>query len=577
MSTIAAPAAAAVMSERGDIRHIVARLERLPYCSWHLKMRLIICTAWFFDAFDSIAIAYVLPPLIGMWHLTPPQIGSLIGIGFLGQLVGAIAFGWIAEHWGRRRAMLTTLLIFSFGALACAGAQSYTMLFWLRFIQGIGLGGEIPLMAAYVNEFAHAKDRGRFSVSIQVLFSFGLVAVALVGVYVVPHWGWQWMFVIGAIPALIAIPMRVVLPESPRWLASRGRYDDADRALARIEDIAARDGKNVPALPAVLPEVVDARPRISDLVRGIYLRRTYSVWLLWIGAYFVSYGITAWMPSLFRTIYHLDVQQSLTYGLINSAIGLAGAFSAIYLIEAIGRRRMFIVSLGGCAISLCAFAFLPQLPAAGMLAVVSCGFFFLSPTLLSLATYTAEIYPTHLRALGGGVASAWQRGASVVGTTVVGWVLPHYGVNAVFVMFGLFALMGAIVALFLAIETRAQDLERISPLIHVSDRASRSEYWYWFLFVVVGMVVTRVIDFMIGVPILSLLFALAVFLPWIAVNVRRLHDLDRSGWWLLLGLIPLIGHIVLIVWFCGKGTEGPNRFGGDPLSTNSLIPQPQTT
>ena len=464
MSTVAAPAAAALVSEPGDMRHVVARLERLPYCSWHLKMRLIICTAWFFDAFDSIAIAYVLPPLIGMWHLSPPQIGSLIGIGFLGQLVGAISFGWIAEHWGRRRAMLTTLLIFSLGALACAGAQSYDMLLWLRFIQGIGLGGEIPLMAAYVNEFAHAKDRGRFSISIQVLFSVGLMAVALVGVYVVPHWGWQWMFVIGAIPALVAIPMRVVLPESPRWLASRGRFGDADRALAHIEEIAARDGKPVPALPTDLPNVVEAKPRIIELFRGIYLRRTLTVWLMWVGAYFVSYGITAWMPSIFRTVYHLDVQQSLTYGLINSAIGLAGAFAALYLIEAIGRRRMFMFSLGGCAVALISFAFLPQLSAGGTLAIASAGFFCLSPTLLSLATYTAEIYPTHLRTLGGGVASAWQRGASVVGTTVVGWVLPYYGVNAVFVMFGLFALMGALTTAFFAVETRAQVLERVSPV-----------------------------------------------------------------------------------------------------------------
>jgi putative MFS transporter len=465
MSTIAAPAAAALVSERGDMRHVVARLERLPYCSWHLKMRLIICTAWFFDAFDSIAIAYVLPPLIGLWHLSPPQIGSLIGIGFAGQLVGAIAFGWIAEHWGRRRAMLTTLLIFSLGALACAGAQSYGMLWWLRFVQGIGLGGEIPLMAAYVNEFAHAKDRGRFSISIQVLFSVGLMAVALVGVYVVPHWGWRWMFVIGAIPGLVAIPMRVVLPESPRWLASRGRYEEADQALARIETIAECDGKPVPPLPADLPTVVEAKPRIAELFKGIYLRRTLTVWLMWIGAYFVSYGITAWMPSLFRTVYHLDVQQSLTYGFINSGIGLAGAVAALFMIESIGRRRMFMLSMGGCAAALIAFGFLPQLSAAGTLALASVGFFCLSSTLLSLATYTAEIYPTHLRTLGGGVASAWQRGASVVGTTVVGWVLPHYGINAVFVMFGLFALMGALATAFAAVETRAQVLERISPVV----------------------------------------------------------------------------------------------------------------
>lgn len=452
-------------ASHGDMRHVVARLERLPYCSWHLKMRLIICTAWFFDAFDSIAIAVVLPPLIGMWHLRPQDIGPLIGIGFAGQLIGAIAFGWIAEHWGRRSSMLATLLIFSLGALACAAATSYSVLFWLRFIQGIGLGGEIPLMAAYVNEFAHAKTRGRFSISIQVLFSVGLLAVALVGVYVVPHWGWQWMFVIGAIPALIAIPMRTMLPESPRWLASRGRYDEADRAIAQIEAVAAREGKPVPPLPSNLPEVVEARPRFADLFKGIYLRRTISVWFIWIGAYFVSYGITAWMPSLFRTVYHLNVQQSLNYGFINNVFGLSGAFLALYLIEAIGRRRMFIFSLGGCAASLIAFGFLPQLSAAGTLALASCGFFFLSSTLLSLATYTAEIYPTHLRALGGGVASAWQRAASMVGTTVVGWVLPLYGINAVFVMFGLFALMGAIAAIFFAVETRAQVLEQVSPVV----------------------------------------------------------------------------------------------------------------
>jgi putative MFS transporter len=455
----------AASGERGDMRHVVARLERLPYCSWHLKMRLIICTAWFFDAFDSIAIAYVLPPLIGLWHLTPQQIGSLIGIGFAGQLVGAIGFGWVAEHWGRRFAMLTTLLIFSIGSLACAAAQNYEVLWWLRLVQGIGLGGEIPLMAAYVNEFARAPGRGRFSTSIQVLFSIGLVAVAVVSVYVVPHWGWRWMFIIGAIPALLAIPLRMLLPESPRWLTSQGRYDEADGALTRIEKIAAREGKAISALPADLPEVVEVRPRIADLFKGIYLRRTISVWLIWIGAYFVSYGITAWMPSLFRTVYHLDVQQSLTYGMINSGIGLCGAFAAVYLIEAIGRRRMFVISLTGCCVALLSFAFLPPLSAAGTLAVATAGFFFLSPTLLSLATYTAEIYPTHLRALGGGVASAWQRGASVVGTTVVGWVLPTYGINAVFVMFGLFALMGAIVAFVFAIETRAQVLERVSPVI----------------------------------------------------------------------------------------------------------------
>ena len=452
------------LSDHGDMRHVAARLERLPYCSWHLKMRLIICTAWFFDAFDSIAIAYVLPPIIGLWHLNPQQIGLLIGTGFAGQLVGAIGFGWLAEHWGRRLSMLMTLLIFSLGALACAAAPSYQALCVLRFIQGIGLGGEIPLMAAYLNEFARAENRGRFSLSVQVLFALGLLAVAVVSVYVVPHWGWQWMFVIGALPALVAIPMRSVLPESPRWLASQGRSEEADLALKRIEDAALRDGKVLPPLPEDLPEVPQARPRLVELFKGIYLRRTISVWFIWIGAYFVSYGITAWVPSLFRTVYHLSVEQSLMYGLIMSGIGLCGTVTAIYLIDTIGRRPLLMLSLGGCSIPLISFAFLPQLTAAETLAVATAGFVFLSMSLVSLATYTAEIYPTHLRALGGGLASAWQRGASMIGTTVVGLILPIWGINAVFVMFGLFALMGAVVVLFFAVETRGQILERLSPV-----------------------------------------------------------------------------------------------------------------
>lgn len=469
-------ATVSAFSERGDMRNIVARIERLPYCSWHMNMRLIICTAWFFDSFDSLTIANVLPPLIREWHLNPQLIGSLIGIGFAGQLIGAIGFGWIGERWGRRNAMLVTLLIFTLGALACAFSTSYTEMWWFRLVQGIGLGGEVPLMATYLNEFAKAEGRGRFSLSVQVLFSIGIPAAALASIFVVPNWGWQWMFVIGAIPAVLAIPLRTVLPESPRWLASQGRFDEADRALKRIEDIAIAQGKTPLPVPHDLPMVSEAKPRFADLFRGIYLRRTISVWFLWIGTYFVTYGLTAWFPSLLVSVFKVSVQQALTYNFILTGVGLAGALVAIYLIEAIGRRPMFIIGLGFCCVPLLAFAFLGQLTVTQTLIIVSGAFFFTSFLALSLATYTAEIYPTQLRALGGGVASAWQRAASMAGPIVVGWILPNWGLNAVFVVFGLFSLMGALVAIFFAIETRGQVLEKLSPTFSAStadDRAAR--------------------------------------------------------------------------------------------------------
>jgi MFS transporter, putative metabolite:H+ symporter len=452
-----------------EMRQIVARIERLPYSSWHRNMRLIICSAWFFDAFDSITIAVVLPPLIGLWHLqraeVPGMVGSLIGVGFFGQLIGAIAFGWIAERWGRLNTMIVTLLIFSLGALACAFAQTYDTMWWLRFVQGIGLGGEVPLMAAYINEFAKAEGRGRFSLSAQVLFAIGLPVCVLASIYIVPHWGWQWMFIIGAVPALIAIPLRSMLPESPRWLASRGRFAEADRALKQLEDIATREGKTIPPMPKDLPVVDETKPRLAELFQGIYLKRTISVWFIWAGAYFVTYGLTAWAPTLFGFVFHMSVHDSLVYSFILQGIGLAGALSTVYLIEAIGRRPMFIIGLGVCCVPLLSFAFLGKVSALTVLLIVSGSFFFCSFLALGLATYTAEIYPTHLRALGGGVASAWQRAASMAGPLVVGWILPRWGLNAVFVAFGLSALMGAIVAIFFAIETRSHVLEKLSPAL----------------------------------------------------------------------------------------------------------------
>ena len=114
-----------------------------------------------------------------------------------------------------------------------------------------------------------------------------------------------------------------------------------------------------------------------------------------------------------------------------------------------------------------------------------------------------------------------------------------------------------------------------SNYVNFAGRAIRSEYWYWALFVVVGSIVARIIDAVIGIGLFNSIFGLGVLLPSIAVGVRRLHDLDRTGWWLLLDFIPVIGWIVLIVWFCSRGTVGANRFGPDPLTGLGVIsPRP---
>ena len=104
-----------------------------------------------------------------------------------------------------------------------------------------------------------------------------------------------------------------------------------------------------------------------------------------------------------------------------------------------------------------------------------------------------------------------------------------------------------------------------SNYVNFSGRACRSEYWYWILFIIIADIVAGIIDYAIGVQVVTSLFGLATILPNLAVAIRRLHDLDRTGWWIFIGLIPLVGWIILIIWYCTRGTAGPNRFGPDPL------------
>jgi len=136
MTDISAPSA---------VDRIVARIERLPTSWWQVKARIIVGTATFFDAFDALAIASVLPVVAPLWKLTQPQTGFLISAGFLGQLVGALLFGWLAERHGRMTAMIWSIALFSVMSLVCAFAFDYWSLLVLRAIQGIGLGGEVPV------------------------------------------------------------------------------------------------------------------------------------------------------------------------------------------------------------------------------------------------------------------------------------------------------------------------------------------------------------------------------------------------------------------------------------------------
>src|SRR5258705_5360484 len=457
-------------SGRSSVDDIVARLERLPTSWWQVKARIIVGVATFFDAFDALAIASVLPVIVPLWKLTPPEIGVMISAGFLGQLLGALLFGWIAERYGRMNAMVGSIALFAVMSLACALAWDSRSLLVLRTIQGIGLGGEVPVAAVFISELAKAQGRGRFVLLYELVFPVGLVAASLLGLWVVPHLGWQYMFVIGALPALLALVLRSLLPESPRWLAVRGRNAEAEAAMSLIEtETQKATGQPLPPVKPVV-STSDKGASWSDLFGPFYLRRTLVVWVIWFAAYFVNYGLTIWLPTLYRTVFKLPLDVSLRYGLITQAVGLLGTLICALAIDHVGRRLWFAVSFAAAALALAALSAYPTPSARQVLVCMTVAYFFVSTINIGVYLYTPELYPTRVRALGVGTATAWLRFASMIGPTAVGLMIGARLTPAqipdlpkVFLAFGAVAAIAAVVTALFAIGAKGRVLEEASP------------------------------------------------------------------------------------------------------------------
>jgi putative MFS transporter len=430
---------------------ILARLEQMPFTRFHMRLRLIVGAATFFDLFDAIMIAFVAPALIRPWSLSPPQIGLLISAAYAGQFVGALFFGWLAGRIGRRRTILLTTVCYGIGSLLVAGAWDFESMLVLRALQGIGLGGEVPVASAYLSEWIAAESRGRYVAFFELTAPVGILAAGLLGAWVVPEFGWRWMFVIGAVPALLVFPLRRQMPESPRHLIRMGKFDEAERIVAEIE--------REPNLRSPQPPRPEFQP-VPDRPRSGRFRQILIVGGLWFCCYFINYGLTGWLPSIYRSVYHLDVGASLRYGLATSAAGVVGAVLCGLLIDRIGRRIWFAGAflLGGAP--LVALALMPDGGALDLLALGSLSYIFVSGCSAALYLYTPEIFPTRNRTLGTGAGSACARVASATAPLLVGAILSSGALTTVFALFGAMALAGALFSLSL-IETAKRPLEAI--------------------------------------------------------------------------------------------------------------------
>lgn len=441
---------------------ISARLERLPITRRVFWTRNIIGAATFFDGYTVIAIAYAMPVLVREWGLKPEQTGMILSMGYLGQLIGAVFFGWLAERIGRLSVLLFTILLFVSMDIACLFAWGAASMMAFRFIQGIGTGGEVPVASAYINEYIGSKGRGRFFLLYEVMFLFGLVGAGLIARALVPVYGWQAMFLVGIVPAAILIPLRFFMKESPRWLAAKGRYAEADRIVSDLEHSATAQG-HVLAEPKPVAMKPVERSGIRELFSGIYRRRTLTIWSMWFCSYLVANGMIAWLPTLYRQTFNLPLETALLYGLLTSVAGVVASIACALLIDKVGRKRWYTFAFLAAPIPLLALAWMGATSPTEVLVLAGLAYAIVQTITFSLYLYSAELYPTRLRAIGTGLGSAWLRLGSSAGPIVVGTIMGAAGIQYVFATFAGVLVVGALVTMFFAIETKGRVLEELSP------------------------------------------------------------------------------------------------------------------
>jgi len=437
---------------------LIARIESVPFSSWHVWPRVIMGSATFFDAFTALALAFAMPVLAREWQLSQAQVGFLLTASYLGQFAGALIFGWCGEKIGRTKAAAYATAIMTVGSLACAFTGNFSQMFLCRLIQGVGVGGEMPVAATYVNELSRAKGRGRFFLLYELIFPLGFLAAGVLGSRLVPVYGWQSLFLLGVLPGAIITFLVLRLPESPRWLIRQGRLSEAETIVQQIE--ASTDERNAVAVAPLAAQT--QKSRWSELFSPIYRYRTVIVWTIWATAYGVTNGLNNWMPTLYNRVYQLPLQTALNAALLTNLTQVLVLLVCIFVIDKVGRRAWMTACFIIGGILLLPLGVFGADDVTNVMILVTLSYGIMSTVNTVLYLYTPEIYPTRMRAIGTAAGTCWLRLASAAGPTVVALTMDRAGIEPVFLMFAGIALVGAFAATQ-TIETRNRRLEEIAP------------------------------------------------------------------------------------------------------------------
>ena len=445
-----------------------ARLDRLPTSAFHRRILALIAMGMFFDGFDVYLAATVLGATLKSGFSTLSQNAQFVSVTFAGMMLGAFLTGFLGDRYGRRFTYQANLAIFGLASIAAAFAPSMRVLLLLRFVMGLGLGAEIVVGFSTLTEFVPPQSRGRWLGVLSVIVVSSLPISALAGTLLIPSFGWRMMFALGGLGALIVWYLRKAMPESPRWLESVGREEEADAILRNIEqEISLKQG---PLSPPARNKSAPASRNVASLFGPAFLPRMVVGAVTLIVANTMIYGFVTWLPTFFVQEGR-SIASSFGYSFLMMLGAPVGSSIGAFTADSWGRKPT-IIGASLCTILL--GAIYPFIKDAVLLPIV--GFLLMMPiyvlVTLLFAIYVPELFPTEVRLRATGICNTMGRGSTIVTPFVAVALYRSYGVGGVLsLMIGLLLVQILVVLLF-GIEPKKRSLEEIARDVSASSQAA---------------------------------------------------------------------------------------------------------
>ena len=434
-----------------------ARLDRLPLSSFHRRILMLIGIGMFFDGFDVYVAATVLGATLQTGFSTLAQNAQFVSVTFVGMMLGSFITGFLGDRYGRRFTYQANLIIFGLASVAAAFASSMLVLILLRGVMGLGLGAELVVGYAAMTEFVPPQARGKWVGALSVFVVTSLPFSALASTLIIPRSSWRAMFVLAGLGGLIVWYLRKALPESPRWLESIGRTEEAEAIMTSIEEEVARGEGPLP--PPLLSKPGPPTRTVAALLSPALLPRLVVGIVTLIVANTLIYGFVTWLPTFFVT-QGRSIASSFLYSFIISAGAPAGSAIGTLTADSWGRKPVIIgaslmtILIGGI------YPFVAKpllLLATGFALVVA---IYIQVTLL-FAIYVPELFPTDVRMRAAGICNTAGRAATMITPFFVVALLRSYGIAGVLGMIIGLLVAQIIVVLLFGVEPRNRSLEEM--------------------------------------------------------------------------------------------------------------------